>query len=261
MKATKIRQFESKDTSDSEDQTGSPDNAKLTEINAQLTKAFRSQYPNPLKINFDERLAVISNPKEEALSHERAQQLDISNEVFREVKVYQGALENAKRAIKQLEKNHTKLFRPADFFAEMFKTESQMKLVQRKLEGDKARLEKLEVKKEKAIQKRFHKQTRHTKNLEASKEKRRNLDAIQSWKTSMRKGENKKLGDFYKQGKASDRGSLGSPFAGKGKSNKKIGKKGGKGFKGASRGSSKGGSKGGSKSGSKGGSKGGRKGR
>ena len=195
-------QLEDRNLSNQHKNGSSYNPSAISEINKRMTQNFRNQFPNPQNIPFDERLTVIANPKEQELSKEKAKNLDISDGIFKEVKLYQVALENAKKAISQLRKdNYSKLFRPDDFYAEMFKNDKHMGQIKARFESEKKRIEKLEKKKEKAIQKKFSKQNKHKQNLEASKEKRKNLDAIEKWKKNMRSGGTAKLNDFYKENK------------------------------------------------------------
>ena len=159
-----------------------PDPQRIVAINKALADRFRSQFPDPLRIPFDERMTVVAHPKEEQLAKDRAAQLDISGDVLREVQMYQTALENAKRAVLQLKKDdYSRILRPPDFYAQMFKDDQHMGQIKARFEREKKRVEQLEQKKDKAIQKRFSKQNRHKKNVESAAEKRKNLGAIEEW--------------------------------------------------------------------------------
>ena len=174
----------------------------IVAINKSLTDRFRSHYPNPNSIPFDERLTVIANPQEEQLLKDKAAKMDISADVLREVQLYQTALENTKRAIVQLKKdNCSRLLRPNDFYAQMFKDDQHMSQIKSRFEREKKKLEKVEQKKEKAIQKKFTKQKRHQRNVESALEKKKNLDAIEKYKQNLKAGGTKTLNDFYKENK------------------------------------------------------------
>lgn len=196
------------------------DHEALLEASTKIIDSFRSRFPNPNHIPFDERNTIVTRIKEDAdIDQKAAQQMDLSNEVLREVQIYNNTLANTVRAIKELEKTNERLFRPDDFYAEMFKTDEHMEKIRTRLEKRKGEVVHAEQRKKNKLQKKMQKQLKHKKHLDAAKEKRQNLNAIDNWKQSIKNKEGKTLDHFVGQGES------------RGKNKEKYNNKGGKGGK------------------------------
>ena len=204
------------------------DRITLERRTKQFAAEFKAQFPSTYKIDFLERNTVISKPEDSAQAQDHVD-TNISNEILREVKIYNTALENTKKALTWCMKNEIRVHRPVDFYAEMFKTDAHMDKIKNKLEAKKDSIIKKERERLNKKQKKFQKQLKHTKNIDAAKEKRKNLDAIDKWKTEIRtkKDKAKDLDSFVKEDGKKKRKSAFNPKESRsvGKVNKKISKK------------------------------------
>ena len=151
-----------------------------------------------------------------------ATQLELSNDVLREVQIYNNTLANTVRAIKELEKTNEKIYRPEDFYAEMFKDDEHMQKIRSRLEKKKQEVVDSEQNRKNKQQKKYQKQVKHRKNIDAAKEKNKNLNAIENWKQSIKRKENLGLDHFVNQKPAGNEhggrklSGVGQPRGGKG---------------------------------------------
>ena len=162
------------------------DRVALERCTKEILADFKNKFPENYKIDFLERNTVISKIESDNVV-EPVPETNISNEVINEVKIYNTALENTKKAINWCLKSDIKIHRPTDFYAEMFKSDAHMEKVKGKLENKKNSLIKRERERLNKKQKKFQKQLRHKKNLDAAKEKKKNLEAIDKWKGEIKK--------------------------------------------------------------------------
>lgn len=206
----------------------------------ELAKDFKSRFPEGRKIAFSERNTVVS-PSADSSQFDNP--LNLKPEILTEVRVYNQTLENVKRGIRELEKEGIKTKRPVDFYAEMAKTDEHMATLQSKLNAKKKEILESKEKLVAKVQRKSAKRLKHSQNLEASKEKKRNVSAIEEWKKELRtkKDKARDLSEFInkenkggkggKGGKGSKGGKGGkskggpSPFAKKPNRTRKIGKK------------------------------------
>jgi rRNA-processing protein EBP2 len=116
-------------------------------------------------------------------------EINVKLELQREAQFFSTALANCKQTLVQLQNKGVKLERPTDFYAEMFKSDAQMEKISSRLEKEKKRIEDFETKKKQKQNVKFHKRLKHKRQLEAAKEKKEGLRAIESWKQKIRKGD------------------------------------------------------------------------
>ena len=95
------------------------------------------------------------------LMHDKPVQLpegaQVHDDLKRELVFYNLTLDNAKKGVEFLLQSKTKIGRPEDFFADMFKTDIQMKRIKNKLVSQQARMKNFEEKKQRLENKRFEK--------------------------------------------------------------------------------------------------------
>lgn len=222
------------------------DRATLERRAKEIVTVFKSQFPPDYTIDFLERNTVITKLETDDSAKDATPQTNISPEVLIEVKIYNTALENTKKALGWCTKNDIRVHRPVDFYAEMFKSDAHMDKIKNKLEAKKNSVIKQERERLNKKQKKFQKQLRHNKNIDAAKEKKRNLDAIDKWKSEIKQ----------KKDKAQDLDVFIS------ESNNQKGQRGGSrdGQRGGMRGGHRGGSRDGQRGGHRGGSRDGQRG-
>jgi hypothetical protein len=176
-----------------------------------MVKNFKDRYPLNFKLEFSERNTIVDNEKEEDIPLEN--DLNINADIIKEVNFYNKTLANTKKALLKLKEEGVKIFRPKDFYAEMFKSDEQMEKVKVVLERKKGKIQEVEKKKEVRMNKRFQKQMKHQKNLEVAVRKKQGMKDIEKWKKNLKNDNNARLEDSGKDVKSR---------------NRKISKKGGK---------------------------------
>lgn len=110
---------------------------------------------------------------------------DPNDDLTRELAFYKISLDAAKSARKLYKKENVPFTRPADYFAEMVKSDEHMGRVKKKLYEEAAsKKASSEAKKQRDL-KKFGKQVQNAKLQERAKEKREMLDKVNSLKRSM----------------------------------------------------------------------------
>ena len=106
--------------------------------------------------------------------------------------------------------------------AEMLKSDKVMGKVRSGLVRHQVRIQNYEEKKQNKSQKKFLKQKKHKKNLDAAMEKKKNVSAINKWKTALKnKGENAPDLDKFVKGEKALSKKLKDPKNFKGMATKK----------------------------------------
>lgn len=143
---------------------------------AALTKACRSIALPIAELSFSEHQSVTS-PDPILIS-------DINDDLSRELAFYKQCLDAAKEGISLLKKEGIPSTRPADFFAEMVKSDEHMEKIKGKLTDEAARRKAAaEVRKQRDM-KKFGKEVQIAKLQERDKAKRDTLDKINLLKRS-----------------------------------------------------------------------------
>ena len=193
---------------------------ELAEINKKLITKFRSRFSKggekepPLQ----EHQSAVGGGKV-VLSTE----VDVKMEVQREAHFLNSALTNSRNVLEKLEELDVRVERPQDFYAEMFKSDVHMEKVATRLQREKKRIENFETKKKQKQNLKFHKKLKHKRRLEAAKEKREGLKAIEKWKQKIRKGDTNAELTFKQAGKASNHSFVNQKNRKRGKG-KRLGK-------------------------------------
>ena len=116
----------------------------LTALN-KLVRNFKDRYSKNYKMNFAERNTVISSSEVEDFP--LTNNFNINPEIMKEVNFYNKTLLNAKKALLKIKSENVKIFRPKDFYAEMFKDDDHMDKVKVVLEKKKRKIQTVEKKK------------------------------------------------------------------------------------------------------------------
>ena len=132
--------------------------------------ALPSNYP------WIETLTVISNKPLAEFSPE--------DDLAREAEFYKSTLVGVKQALQMLDQANTPYKRPADYLAEMMKTDEHMAKIKSKLIAEKSRMNAVVERKLKVENKKFMKQTRAKVLEERSKSKRETSEKIKKWKAN-----------------------------------------------------------------------------
>merc|ERR1719246_61651 len=137
-------------------------------------------------VSWSERCVLVHNETIEVLDSSK-----VNDDTLREVQFYNIAKGNTDKGLVLCEKENISLDRPQDFLAEMLKSDKVMTKVRSGLVHHQVRIQNYEEKKLNKVTKKVIKQKKHKKNLEASKEKQKNVAAIDKWKKALKtSGEN-----------------------------------------------------------------------
>jgi rRNA-processing protein EBP2 len=148
----------------------------LSKMDTRLKKPFGSN-----NMKWSERLIVVSSKEIQIMDNTK-----VNNDVQREVQFYNICLENTTTGLQKIADEGLKLDRPPDFMAEMFKTDKVMTKIRSSLVKQQIRVRNYEEQQLKKYSKKIQKQRRHQKNLDASKAKKANNNAIQKWKSDVK---------------------------------------------------------------------------
>lgn len=141
-----------------------------------LTAALhRIQLPYP-KLAFSEYQSVVTD--------EPVEIEDVEDDLSRELAFYKQCLSSVKDARKKLKKEGVSFSRPADYFAEMVKSDEHMgKIKQKLIDAAAGKKAAAEARKQRDL-KKFGKQVQTAKLQERAKEKRETIEKIQTLKRS-----------------------------------------------------------------------------
>ena len=151
--------------------------SKLSEIQATFKNQFKKK-----KYTFSERLVVVGEKKVEFKTN-----IGINNDVQREVQFFNIALDNVKKGLDRIKLEGLMLDRPTDFYAEMLKDDSSMAKIRNNLVQQEVRIRNFEEQKLRKFAKKMHKQKKHQQNLDQNKHKAANNQAIENWKSDIKK--------------------------------------------------------------------------
>lgn len=146
----------------------------------QIQKSFAKHFEGS-EVSWTERLVLVSDREVEEL-----QQVDINDDVKREVQFYNIAIDNLKKGLPLLAKHDIKIDRPPDYYVEMFKPDQVMSKIRNSLVKQQVRIRNFEEQKLKKNARFLQKQRRHEKNLEMANNKKKNLAGIEKWKKDLK---------------------------------------------------------------------------
>ena len=127
-----------------------------------------------------------------------AKALTINSEIKREVAIYNSTRENVMKGMDILVQAKVPIERPDDFFAEMLKTDEQMKKVKQRIMKQQHKIQTFEDKKQKEENRKFHKAIKDFTQKKRHEEKKDNIKAIDELKSEIRSGKDLEDKDFNK---------------------------------------------------------------
>lgn len=92
---------------------------------------FKGRFKENYKIRFSERNTIVCDKSD---SIQNTKDLRVKEDILREVIFYNDTLKAVKKGLKKLEIEKIKIWRPNDFYAEMFKSDEKMDQVKGRLE-------------------------------------------------------------------------------------------------------------------------------
>ncbi|KAL6507947.1 rRNA-processing protein and EBNA1-binding protein ebp2 [Orobanche gracilis] len=179
-----------------------------------------------------------------SLDIDHDQEIDVNDDLTRELAFYTQALDGARQAFGKFQSMGLPFLRPSDYYAEMVKTDTHMEKVKGRLLAEKRRTEEAEERRKARDNKKLSKEIQAQKLKERAKQKKEDIESVKNWRKQRKQsgfaeGED---GDFslaFEDGKSFERSGKKRPGVGPGD------RSGGKGRQSGGGGGGKGGKKGG----------------
>ncbi|EXB44287.1 hypothetical protein L484_012206 [Morus notabilis] len=118
---------------------------------------------------------------------DQEQQVDVNDDLARELAFFNQALEGTKRAFEKLQSMGLPFLRPSDYYAEMVKTDSHMEKVKGRLLAEKRNIEEAEERRKARESKRLAKEIQAQKLKERAKQKKEDIESVKKWRKQRQK--------------------------------------------------------------------------
>lgn len=163
--------------------------ALLVQLKQKIESKFNAKF-NPKEL-FLERMTVV--PKSEIEKN-----LNINDDIRRELNFYNLAVEGAVAGIINLKAEKQRINRPDDYMAEMLKSDEQMVKVKKEILSHESRIKQFQLREQKMLNKKFNKKTKTKQAKEGQEYKKVSRDAIEHWKNSIKENPDEyyKLDDY-----------------------------------------------------------------
>ncbi|KAG2316087.1 hypothetical protein Bca4012_066925 [Brassica carinata] len=230
---------EDESASDSEAESLSDSDNEITEKLAETTKTAVYNRDGLL-----DKLQDISWPEDIEWTHkltveiDQGAAVDVNDDLAREMAFYTQALEGTRQAFGKLQEMGLPFLRPADYYAEMVKSDTHMEKVKSKLLYEKKQMEEAEERRKARDNKKMAKEVQSQKMKERAKQKKDEIESVKKWRKqrqqsgfSSEKGGAGELDLEFGNGKSFQRGkkrpgvSPGDRSGGKGKSASRMNNK------------------------------------
>ncbi|KAF7805545.1 putative rRNA-processing protein EBP2-like protein [Senna tora] len=135
-----------------------------------------------------DKLGDISWPENVAWIHklsldiDQEQEVDVNDDLARELAFYTQALDGTRQAFEKLQSMGLPFLRPADYYAEMVKTDSHMEKVKGRLLAEKRKMEEAEERRKAREAKRLSKEIQAQKLKERAKQKKEDIESVKKWR-------------------------------------------------------------------------------
>lgn len=116
------------------------------------------------------------------IGHELPEQVDVNDDLSRELAFYTQALEGTREAFSKLQSMNIPFLGPPDYYAEMVKTDSHMLKIKGKLLTQKKKIEEAEERKKAREAKKIAKEVQAQKSKERTKRKKEEIESVKKWR-------------------------------------------------------------------------------
>lgn len=113
---------------------------------------------------------------------DQEQEVDVNDDLARELAFYTQALEGTRQAFEKLQSMGLPFLRPADYYAEMVKTDNHMEKVKGRLLAEKRKMEEAEERRKARESKRLAKEIQAQKLKERAKQKKEDIESVKKWR-------------------------------------------------------------------------------
>ncbi|CAN6446267.1 unnamed protein product [Victoria cruziana] len=116
------------------------------------------------------------------IDYDPGQEIDVNDDLTRELAFYTQALEGTKQAFEKLQSMGIPFLRPPDYYAEMVKGDAHMVKVKGKLLMEKKKLEEAEERRKAWEAKRIAKEVQAQRLKEKAKQKKEEIESVKKWR-------------------------------------------------------------------------------
>lgn len=120
--------------------------------------------------------------------HDQAEEVDVNDDLTRELAFYNQALNGAREAFEKLESMGIPFLRPPDFYAEMVKSDTHMLKIKSRLLVEKKKIEESEERKKARESKKMAKAIQAQKVKERAKHKKEEIESVKKWRKQRQQG-------------------------------------------------------------------------
>lgn len=175
---------EEEDSFDSDDSTGEPQ--EIPQQIPRLNAVYNS-------IALHEKLEEIGWPdgidwlQTLGVSYDQPGEIDVNDDLAREMAFYTQALEGTLEAYSKLQESGLPFLRPEDYYAEMVKSDTHMLKVKDLLLTQQKQYEEADARRKSREAKRFAKEVQAEKLKERAQQKKQNIDSVKKWRKMRQK--------------------------------------------------------------------------
>lgn len=113
---------------------------------------------------------------------DREQEVDVNDDLTRELAFYTQALEGTRQAFVELQSRGLPFLRPSDYYAEMVKSDAHMEKVKGRLLVEKRKIEESEERRKARENKKIAKEVQAQKLKERAKQKKEEIESVKKWR-------------------------------------------------------------------------------
>lgn len=145
------------------------------------------------------------------------QEVDVNDDLTRELAFFTQALEGARQAFGKFQSMGQPFLRPADYYAEMVKSDTHMEKVKGRLLAEKKRIEEAEERRKARENKKIAKEIQAQKLKERAKQKKEDIESVKKWRKQRKQsgfasdGKDGEPNFAFEQGKPFERSSKKRP--------------------------------------------------
>ncbi|KAG8376514.1 hypothetical protein BUALT_Bualt09G0071300 [Buddleja alternifolia] len=153
---------------------------------------------------------------------EQEQEVDVNDDLTRELAFYTQALEGAREALLKFQSMGLPFLRPSDYYAEMVKSDTHMEKVKGRLLAEKKRTEEADERRKSRENKKLAKEIQVQKQRERAKQKKDEIESVKNWRKQRKQSgfaADDKDADFslaFEEGKSFERSNKKRPGVGPG---------------------------------------------
>uniref|UniRef100_A0A0E0LKG9 non-specific serine/threonine protein kinase n=1 Tax=Oryza punctata TaxID=4537 RepID=A0A0E0LKG9_ORYPU len=122
------------------------------------------------------------------IEHDQGEKVDVNDDLARELAFYTQALDGTRQAFEKLQSMKFRFLRPADYYAEMVKTDAHMHKIKGRLLSEKKKIEEAEERKKAREAKKRAKEVQAQKEKERAKQKKEQIESVKKWRKQRQQG-------------------------------------------------------------------------